>query len=84
MLSKFFLAVALSIPIAAGGLAHAATITPNADGKTLRVQVDSPSDTFGGILRRPSIRGPCGGRRAWWHRSEKLSRTRYRILIGYI
>ena len=61
MLSKFFLAVALSIPIAAGGLAHAATITSNADGKTLRVQVDSPSDTFGGILRQANYKGPLWG-----------------------
>ena len=47
ILSKFFIIVALA---AAAGSAHAAIITPNADGKTLHVQVNNPKDTFSGIL----------------------------------
>jgi len=61
-LSKFTLAVAISlIPFAVGATAHAATITPSEDGKILHVQVDSPSDTFGGILRQAQYKGPLWG-----------------------
>ena len=91
VLKNLILTVALLTPFAAGGFAHAATITNNGNG-TLHVQVDKQTDTFSGILQQANYKklwGPNGavarvGDTVKVLKGHKVSKPKYLVYMNQI